>query len=401
MNINLYSRKTRDNRAQAMVEFAIVAPILFLMLIGIFEVGRMIFLYSAVTNASREAVRYGSAIGYDDIDQELKYRNCARIREVARKASYFATIPDSNITITYDHGPGTSVFHTCTGTVDPGYFVNSGDRILVSVTGTYTPFTSLIPWGSRDFVAASARTILGYVAIAPAGGGGGGPGGGGPGGPTATPTETMDPYNPWTDTPTATEVPYTDTPTNTPTSTNTPGAVYTFTPTPTSTSTGVPTSTPTPTNTPTVTPTPTNTPTATPTYTPTSTSTPVSGCNQITTGDITMSNNSAVISMTITNPHSDFTVTSVQFKWDTGNGSNKKALTIAQLSGVQFWTGSNNSGNITITPSSTLTLPGNNTQSTVQFTLDQKYGNPGTNLTTITLNLSSSACNSVTVTKTK
>ena len=57
--MNRFSRKQNlfGFRAQAMVEFAIAAPILFALIIGIFEVGRMIFIYSAVTNASREAVR--------------------------------------------------------------------------------------------------------------------------------------------------------------------------------------------------------------------------------------------------------------------------------------------------------------------------------------------------------
>ena len=76
MNNLIHNRKKPGSRAQAMVEFAIVAPILFLMLLGIIEVGRMIFLYSAVTNASREAVRFGSAVGYDD-DGELKYKHCS------------------------------------------------------------------------------------------------------------------------------------------------------------------------------------------------------------------------------------------------------------------------------------------------------------------------------------
>jgi len=51
---------------QAIVEFAIALPILLALLVGILEVGRMLFIYAAVTNASREAVRYASAVGLDD-----------------------------------------------------------------------------------------------------------------------------------------------------------------------------------------------------------------------------------------------------------------------------------------------------------------------------------------------
>ncbi len=40
--------------AQAIVEFAIALPILMFMLVGILEVGRLIYAYAAVINASRE-----------------------------------------------------------------------------------------------------------------------------------------------------------------------------------------------------------------------------------------------------------------------------------------------------------------------------------------------------------
>src|SRR5512139_2664111 len=104
LNNLIHNRRKPHSRAQAMVEFAIVAPILFLLLLGIFEVGRMMFLYAAVVNASREAVRFGSAVGYDDTGV-IKYKNCAGIREVARRSSYFLNLPDSSIEIGYVKPP--------------------------------------------------------------------------------------------------------------------------------------------------------------------------------------------------------------------------------------------------------------------------------------------------------
>ena len=73
----------RAERAQAIVEFAIVLPILMVVLVGMFEAGRMLYTYAAVNNASREAVRFGSALGYDD-DGYHKYRHCDGIRQMAR-----------------------------------------------------------------------------------------------------------------------------------------------------------------------------------------------------------------------------------------------------------------------------------------------------------------------------
>ena len=57
----LKERKKED--AQGMVEFALILPVLLMMLLGIMEGGRLLFFYSSVTTASREGARYGSAVG--------------------------------------------------------------------------------------------------------------------------------------------------------------------------------------------------------------------------------------------------------------------------------------------------------------------------------------------------
>src|SRR5215212_237425 len=122
MDVHYRNQKTpgsRAERAQAMVEFALVLPILLTMLVGILEVGRLLFIYAALTNSSREAVRFGSALGYDDNGYH-KYRDCAGIREVAKRSAYFMNLQDVDIDINYDHGPGTSSFADCPPSVTVG-----------------------------------------------------------------------------------------------------------------------------------------------------------------------------------------------------------------------------------------------------------------------------------------
>ena len=53
----------RRSRAQAMVEFALVAPMFFLLLFGIIEAGRFIFYYETLNNATREGARYAIVNG--------------------------------------------------------------------------------------------------------------------------------------------------------------------------------------------------------------------------------------------------------------------------------------------------------------------------------------------------
>lgn len=47
----------RRQRGQALVETALVLPILLIMIIGLFDVGRAVFAYNTATNAAREAAR--------------------------------------------------------------------------------------------------------------------------------------------------------------------------------------------------------------------------------------------------------------------------------------------------------------------------------------------------------
>lgn len=53
---------------QAMVEFALVAPIFFILLFGIIEGGRFIFFYEALNHATREGARYAIIHGSNAAD---------------------------------------------------------------------------------------------------------------------------------------------------------------------------------------------------------------------------------------------------------------------------------------------------------------------------------------------
>jgi Flp pilus assembly protein TadG len=50
-------RRGRRTRGQALVEFALVFPIIVLLLLAMFDMGRAVFIYNGLTNAAREGVR--------------------------------------------------------------------------------------------------------------------------------------------------------------------------------------------------------------------------------------------------------------------------------------------------------------------------------------------------------
>src|SRR5215207_9104963 len=391
MKISLQIQKMPRARGQAIVEFALVLMILMVMLVGILEVGRLMFMYAAVNNASREAARYASAIGLDtNPDNGVtaeKYRFCEMIKKMAQRSAFFTPL---TVNITYDNGPNTSSFHTCTPDpmtgVDTGVFINSGtnlDRVYVTVSANYSPMLNLIPIGSRTLTSASARTISGYLDL------------------EDLPTRTPNPPTVGVPTTPGTVMP-SDTPTATATATvasQTPtatfgGEVVTMTPLPSSTASLVPTIT----RTATVTLTPTETVTPTLTFTPTVTSTAVPGCNGISTGSIIF--DAKTMSLSITNPHDSITVLNVQVVWNSTSGgpaSSTLSLKSANLNGA-FWAGTDSTGNLTITPSTTVTIPGNNQTSKIVFTFDKNYQNRN-NAESIVINLATPGCESYTIRK--
>jgi Flp pilus assembly protein TadG len=46
-----------SSRGQALAEFALAFPVVVLIIIGVFDVGRAVFTYNAITNAAREGAR--------------------------------------------------------------------------------------------------------------------------------------------------------------------------------------------------------------------------------------------------------------------------------------------------------------------------------------------------------
>ncbi len=56
----------RSERGAELIEFAMVMPILILLLAGIFDFGMMFRSLEAVTNAAREGARVGVLPGYED-----------------------------------------------------------------------------------------------------------------------------------------------------------------------------------------------------------------------------------------------------------------------------------------------------------------------------------------------
>lgn len=169
-----------------MAEFGLALPILLLVIFGLLEVGRAVFMYAAVTNASREAVRYATAYGVNE-SAVLHYQNCAEIRNRAREVAFLMNLADEDIVIAYDTGtsivdldgipnsgdethappPSTPDLGFCDAAdgVDEAINLSCGDRVLVTVTTNYSPIVPLVPMQPQPFTASSARTFIGVIEL--------------------------------------------------------------------------------------------------------------------------------------------------------------------------------------------------------------------------------------------
>ena len=153
----LRSQNTRGIRAQGMVEFALILPVLLLLIFGVIEFGRLMFIYSAITVASREAARYGAAIG--EGSGTVQYMDCAGIRGAAKRLGSIAGISDGDITISYDHGPGAGAFTTCPPS-SPDDITGGLDRVVVQLSTDFESILPLVNLPSFEVSSVAARTIL-------------------------------------------------------------------------------------------------------------------------------------------------------------------------------------------------------------------------------------------------
>jgi len=158
----------KRNFGQGLVELALTLPIFLLLVYGIFEVGRLIFMYSAVLNASRDAARYAAASGKNSSGVEY-YRDCNGIKAHADKVSSFVDLSATGaVVIQYDHGPVDTTsevvtFATCPLTA--GQKLRLGDRVVVTVSTTFNPIVPLVNLGNIPITAKTTRSVITEVDI--------------------------------------------------------------------------------------------------------------------------------------------------------------------------------------------------------------------------------------------
>jgi Flp pilus assembly protein TadG len=103
-------------KGQSLLEFALMLPLLLLIVLGIIEFGRIFLLYTEASNAAREGARYGVAAG-DSPNSVPRYLDCDEIRAAAVNTTVLSDLEpiDTNIEVAYDYpvSGGTKIYGSC------------------------------------------------------------------------------------------------------------------------------------------------------------------------------------------------------------------------------------------------------------------------------------------------
>jgi Flp pilus assembly protein TadG len=138
-------RLVRPHRSggQSLVEFALVIPIIILLIVGFVEIGRAVFAYNTIANAARQAVRVAVVNQISDVTDcdetrpvEDPYEPHWSLRGCAIAAAAPLGITTANVSVSYT--PPASTTLSCSPVLHVGCLA------AVTVTYQYTPSTPFV-----------------------------------------------------------------------------------------------------------------------------------------------------------------------------------------------------------------------------------------------------------------
>jgi Flp pilus assembly protein TadG len=132
--------RLREERGSSLIEFALVCFLLVMVLLGVFEISRMVLVYNDVTNAAAEGVRYAAVHGRSQT-------SASQVQTVVRSYLGSAPMTSSNATV---NACFASAYNTCTANACSSRTAGLtsapiGSYVTVCVIYQYDPFTTYFP----------------------------------------------------------------------------------------------------------------------------------------------------------------------------------------------------------------------------------------------------------------
>jgi Flp pilus assembly protein TadG len=135
-------RRFCDDQAAQLVEFALVLPMLLLLILGIAEFGFIFQQYEVVTNAAREGARMAVLPGYTDADVD------ARVRVYVTQGKVPTTGANPTVAIT-----------NVTIPVGAGLPPINAKRVVVTYTHSYTFLPKISAWFGSTYTTVPLKAV--------------------------------------------------------------------------------------------------------------------------------------------------------------------------------------------------------------------------------------------------
>jgi Flp pilus assembly protein TadG len=142
-------RTAHSNRGTAAVEFALIAPVLFLIVFGIIEFGFILFNQAVITNASREGARRGVVYA---IRNDASGVTEARTSATSKSSPFLISLGTPSLPPSCSTNPCAVATNT-----DGGF--TSGDKLTVTIYYNFKSFLLYPVIGQRLL---SATTVMAY-----------------------------------------------------------------------------------------------------------------------------------------------------------------------------------------------------------------------------------------------
>lgn len=126
-------RSTDSERGQSLVEFALIFPIFILVLVGLFDLGRAVFAYNTISNASRESVRVA-----------IVNQTTAAVQGEALKQAVSLGLVPADVTISYIDPDDPTAFCAapygigCVASVTVQYDYSAATPVISQIIGPFT-----------------------------------------------------------------------------------------------------------------------------------------------------------------------------------------------------------------------------------------------------------------------
>jgi Flp pilus assembly protein TadG len=117
-------RRFGDTCGQSLVEFSMCVFLLVMLLIGVVEIGRMVLVYTTISNAARAGTRYAIVHGTDSSV------TVSQVQSVVTDYLSAAPMTAANATVTVTYGITSKTI---------------GSTVTVQVLYPYDPFTTYFP----------------------------------------------------------------------------------------------------------------------------------------------------------------------------------------------------------------------------------------------------------------